>query len=126
MNIPPRITALLKHPSTKAAWISDFQPMPGKCTNCGGAGVIAAFIATEGPYDTPAHPYLKRGETWLTSKTDIIKGQVKYWVGQTISVPCPDCQNTTAPVSVTPQHTYPTSKFVKNLADKKNVRSDEE
>jgi hypothetical protein len=106
MNIPHEITFALRDPSVKAAWISDFPDEPGKCANCGGTGIIAAFIATEGPYDSPAHPYAKRGDVWLTSKTEVINGKMKYWVGQTMSVACPECQNTLAPSAVTPSHTY--------------------
>jgi hypothetical protein len=93
--------------------------MQGACQNCGGAGVVVAFIATEGPYDAPAHPYMKRGDTRLTSKSDIINGQIKFWVGQTISVACPDCQNTLAPVAVTPGHVF--HPATKKLAGKFDV-----
>ena len=106
MNIPAAITSALRNPSTKKAWISDY-PSTGTeaCQNCGGSGVITAFIATEGPYDQPAGPYLIRDGARLTSKTDIINKQVKYWVGKTISLPCPDCQNKMAPTSNAPVHT---------------------
>jgi hypothetical protein len=122
MNIPSVITFALKDPATKAAWISEFPVLPGKCQNCGGVGIVAAFIATEGPYDTPAH---KRGEVWLTSKTEIINGLTKYWVGQTISAPCPDCQNQLAPTSVTPTHTFDASR-IKKLANDKSTRRDDD
>jgi hypothetical protein len=106
MNIPAELTSAFRNPSTKKAWISDFPAMQGQCENCGGAGVVTAFVATEGPYTSPAHPYLIRDGVRLTSKTDIINGQTKFWVGQTISVVCPECQNTLAPTGMTPNHSW--------------------
>lgn len=122
MNIPPKMTAMFRSPLTKAAFISDYPQLPGCCPNCGGAGVIVAFIATDGPYDTPAHPYLQKDGVHLTSKSDEIAGKIKYWVGRTISEACPDCQNTQAPVAVTPSPSYynVTGKM-KDLAEQKRL-----
>jgi hypothetical protein len=111
MKIPMEIQSALKNPSVKKAWISDFPIVPGQCPNCGGSGVIAAYISAEGPYDHPAGPYLIRDGVRLTSKPEVINGKTRYWVGQTISVMCPECQNTLAPTSTTPSHTWSKPKL---------------
>ena len=122
MNIPAVIQSALRDPSTKKAWISDYPPLtPDACPNCGGSGIVAAFIATEGPYDQPAGPYLVREGVRLTSKSDIINGKTKFWVGRTISLPCPECQNTIAPTSPAPKRSW---NGAKQLAAKLNVRDD--
>lgn len=121
MNIPAQIQSALRNPSTKKPWISEYPVIGAACTNCGGSGVVVAFIATEGPYDQPGGPYLVKNGVRLTSHSDTIKGQVKFWVGQTISLPCPECQNKMAPTSITPGHTW---NGAKQLAAKMDVRDD--
>ena len=106
MKIPMEIQSALRNPAVKKAWLSDFPAMPGQCENCGGAGVVTAYIALEGPYTSPASPYLVRDGVRLTSKAEVINGKTKWWVGQTVSTTCPECQNTLAPTSTTPSHTW--------------------
>jgi hypothetical protein len=57
VDIPREIVFALRSPETKKAWISEFEKMPGACPNCGGSGIVAAFIATAGPFPTPPGPY---------------------------------------------------------------------
>jgi hypothetical protein len=107
MKVPLEIQSAVRNPAVKKAWISEFPAMfPDACTNCGGAGIIVAFVATEGPYDHPAGPYLVKDGVRLTSKAEIINNKTRWWVGQTISLPCPECQNQIAPTSVAPDHTW--------------------
>jgi hypothetical protein len=111
MKIPMEIQSALRNPAVKKAWVSEFPYMPGQCLNCGGAGIVVAFVATEGPFSSPAGPYLIRDGVRLSSKPEVINGKTKYWVGQTISVMCPECQNTLAPTSTTPSHTWSKPKL---------------
>ena len=104
MNIPAAIQSALRNPLVKKAWISEPAMTSSVCCqNCGGANVIAAFVATEGPYDTPANAYLTKEGLRLTSKSDHINGKLKWWLGYTISVPCPDCQDRIPTAGTPPQ-----------------------
>lgn len=84
-HFPYDMKLLMTQPTVKAAFVSDIKPkLPDDCGNCGGFGVLCVFIATEGPYRTPAAPY--RGDNKTSHWHDN-----KWWVGQTYSFPCPDC-----------------------------------
>ena len=106
MKVPLEIQSAVRNPAVRKAWISEFPAMPGQCENCGGAGIVAAFIATSGPFNQPAGPYQVIDGVRMTSKPEVINGKTRFWMGQTISLPCPECQNQIAPTSAAPNHTW--------------------
>ena len=96
---PPEIKRYISVPGVKAAFVSDISPVnPHDCTNCGGAQVFALFVATKGPFQAPAAPYAKDGET---SHFDPTAGKLGgWWVGKTFTFPCPVCLGGQKPVEV--------------------------
>lgn len=104
-KLPKELLFYATDPSVKKIFISDYGQQPGsnKCANCGGTGIVAAFIATEGPYDHPAGPYAtKKGpdgkDIRITSHSEEINKQVRWWVGRSLSVACPECATRLAPM----------------------------
>jgi len=70
----------------KKAFLSDIAPTNGSdCKNCGGMGMLFLFVATDGPFLTPASPYRGDGKVskWYGGK---------WWAGNTHSFTCPECQ----------------------------------
>jgi hypothetical protein len=124
MKIPLEIQSAMKNPAVKKAWISEYIGKSGACQNCGGTGIVAAFIATDGPFDSPANPYSVRDGHHLASKAETINGITKWWVGQTYSMPCPECANSRPERAVTPQapvykqRTYDASGQVDRLTNR--------
>ncbi len=85
-HFPYDMKLLMNQDTVKAAFVSDItSKLPNDCKNCGGFGVLVVFIATEGPYNTPAAPY--RGDNKTSHWHDN-----KWWVGSSYSFPCPDCK----------------------------------
>ena len=66
-------------------------PKAGKrdCDNCGGAQVMGIFLAKSGPFTTPGNP--PYGEECMTYDPEAYNGAGGYWVGKTLSLPCPKC-----------------------------------
>lgn len=93
MNFPKSFRMLLKTPGVKAAFVSEFGPsLPSDCQNCGGVGTLAVFLATKGPFHSPAAPYNGDEKTHETSHFDPNSGpNGGWWVGRTVSETCPDC-----------------------------------
>ena len=84
-HFPYEMKLLIKQDTVKAAFLSNIESkLPNDCQNCGGFGVLVVFIATEGPYQSPAAPYRADNKTshWHDDK---------WWVGSSYSFPCPDC-----------------------------------
>ena len=68
----------------KKSFFSEVQAGPGDCLNCGGLGSLVLFVASEGPYPTPAAPY--RGDGKVSKFYD-----GKWWIGNSHSFVCPEC-----------------------------------
>lgn len=84
-HFPYEMKLVIEQPTVKAAFISDIQPkLETDCPNCGGLGTLMVFLATEGPFQTPAAAYRADGKCskWNDNK---------WWVGNTYSFSCPDC-----------------------------------
>lgn len=90
---PTELKAYSRNPLIKKVFVSDVEPTGAlDCYNCGGIEVIAVFLALKGPFQSPGAPGMKEGEHYLTSHWDetvIPKGG--WWVGKTITFPCPVC-----------------------------------
>lgn len=88
MNFPHQMTAMIKSPWAKKVWISEVtNPNPNTCPNCGNAGHLYVTLASGGPFDSPA---VGQGRI---SKSEIIKGKIKWWEVKSFNFPCPDCEN---------------------------------
>jgi len=90
---PKEIKMLASNPKVKKAFISDTPPTnPLDCYNCGGTEILALFCAIRGPFQSPAAPGSKEGESYLTSHFDETVGQQGgWWAGITYTFPCPVC-----------------------------------
>jgi hypothetical protein len=89
MNYPPEMTNALKATWVKKAWVSENKsPNPNDCPNCGGAGYLYASLASGGPFNSPPNG---------PAKSEIIGGQVKWWVVKNYSFQCPACAGAQAP-----------------------------
>lgn len=85
-------------PNVKASIVSDLQPIgPHDCKNCGGADVMAIFIATSGPFQTPHNPYSEETSHWDSAANGRRGG---WWVGKTYTRPCPVCHGKREPITV--------------------------
>lgn len=99
----------MKSLSVKAVFIGVLEsPNPTDCRNCGGAGVMSMFLATEGPYNSPAAPYSGKSSHWYDGK---------WWVGNTITAPCPVCEKEIPPQNEISPNKIATSG-IKNLTKK--------
>ena len=94
IDIPLELQSMMNDPEAKKVFHPDPQPMyPNSCENCGGMGVLTAFVAYNGPFDSPTSPNTMRNDKHLSNKSEIIDGRVKWWTGHTFSAPCPVCQD---------------------------------
>jgi len=84
-HFPSEFKFLATQEAVKACFVSEVQGLPGDCPNCGGVGVLAIFLATEGPYQAPTAPYRSDKKT-----SHFHDGA--WWVGKTSCFPCPDCK----------------------------------
>ena len=69
----------------KKSFLSDIASNnPADCRNCGGMGILILFVATDGPFNSPASPYRSDGKVskWYDGK---------WWVGESHSFTCPEC-----------------------------------
>ena len=90
-NFPISVSQMARAPGVKRAYISDNPPThPDDCENCGGTGVFVLFLATKGPFQTPAGPYSKAGTVLETNRYDERSGS--WWVGTSQSLTCPVCK----------------------------------
>lgn len=108
---PTEFKTLLRNPAVKKAFVSDVQPIGAlDCRNCGGAEVMAIFIATKGPFQTPEAPY--KDETSHFDETAGRKGG--WWVGKTYTFPCPVCLGGKKPIASEPK-SYPVQDYMPAL-----------
>jgi len=99
-QFPKEFAKLWSVPGVKAVFVSDITPInPFDCENCGGAGVMAIFIAKKGPFQAPGSPYSANNETshWDQSA---IGGRGGWWVGETFTATCPTCNGQQKPITV--------------------------
>ena len=88
MQFPSELKFYLKGAGVKAAWMSENKPIsPRDCPNCGGLGVMSVFVATDGPYESPANPYAGSTEAPQSSHWD----NGKWWIGEAHTANCPVC-----------------------------------
>lgn len=90
MNIqfPPEFESLINAPSTRAAIVSEItSPNPNHCKNCGGVGSMVIFIATRGPFTSPA------------SGRDVVTkwDNGRWWGGKHYEFDCPVCHSLDKP-----------------------------
>jgi hypothetical protein len=108
-KFPPEFKAAWTNPGVKAAFVSQIQPIAvNDCENCGGMGEMYTFIAVEGPYNSPSGS-LSKVSHWHNDK---------WWVGKTLSAPCPECKGEGKKGSrAKAEKSYPVETRVRELAD---------
>lgn len=80
---PPEFISAWNVSFVKAAFVQENEPIAGRsdCTNCGGRGFFATFIASKGPFNSPSSA--------LEEVSHFYNG--KWWIGKHITATCPVC-----------------------------------
>ena len=110
-TFPREIQETIRRVNPKAAFISEIELLnPTECQNCGGVGFFALFLASKGPFQTPAAPYNSNRESSHFDETAGKNGG--WWVGTTYTFPCPECLDGEIPL---PTKQYPTQKAMSKV-----------
>lgn len=82
MRYPQAFQDMWRAGNTKAAFVSEaVSKKASDCQNCGGAGMMATFIAVMGPFDN-----LPVGKGIIAHYAN-----GKWWGGANFTAPCPVC-----------------------------------
>lgn len=88
IQFPAEFKSMWAVPGIRAAFVSDCKPArPWDCQNCGGRGFFTTFIATEGPYNSPA---VGKALDGMQKANHFADG--KWWIGRTHIAVCPVCK----------------------------------
>ncbi len=120
-QFPPEFQQLMQAPNVRKAVVSDLKsPNPNDCPNCAGMGSMVIYIATRGPFNSPAS-----GKDVVTKYAD-----GKWWGGKHYEFPCPVCRSLTKPyqgtASAWERNEQKASQAIKELTDSWAVPRDEE